>query len=465
MSRQFTRRDFLRTTLAAGTLSVMDFRVAFAQDATGTQTAVEPPKPRPSGDSFWYRCNFHNHSQWSDGKDLIDCTCRAYKQKGYHFFCPSDHNIFQADKLRFDGFCFNHTPAPEFLPEFQGETSLWKRVSPNNGWPLLTEEHLAFAEQQYGVKVRSKVVNGVKYVRMTPFAEVQQQVSEPGQFLMVPGFEQTGRDSTGCEIHMNFVNVESTFDYIVTDSGEETIRQTLKKGRELYDGTGKPYIFTTNHPLWRYYDWGPSALMNNPEVRYLELNNNEISGPPALPGAWTPESFVDIINAYRITHDQQLVYVTGTDDSHGIRSNAAFAHWQVVRAPELTVEAIFAAMERGDYYTSSGADFEDIQFDGKTLTVKAVAEPGARYQIEFFGTKKGYDDSVRYAEVQEPPRKVELYSDQIGQKLLSVDGTKASYTLQSDDLYVRARLMRIDPPAKVRFGWEPTPAAWTQVYR
>ena len=62
-----------------------------------------------------------------------------------------------------------------------------------------------------------------------------------------------------------------------------------------------------------------------------------------------------------------------------------------------------------------------------------------------------------------PERKVEMYSDEIGVVLESVDGVEASYTLKSDDLYVRAKIYRANDDPNLR--WKTKPAAWTQPYR
>jgi histidinol phosphatase-like PHP family hydrolase len=51
------------------------------------------------------------HTQWSDGHPLPQWAVDWYKSHGYHFICPSDHNIFQSNDLRFDGFGFRtHRP-------------------------------------------------------------------------------------------------------------------------------------------------------------------------------------------------------------------------------------------------------------------------------------------------------------------------------------------------------------------
>jgi hypothetical protein len=116
-------------------------------------------------------------------------------------------------------------------------------------------------------------------------------------------------------------------------------------------------------------------------------------------------------------------------------------------------------------YVSNGLDFADIQFDGKTLSVKIDVKEEGKYKIEFVGTKKDYNPEPKLVEIAEsktsPKRKVERFSDEIGVVLDAVEGTEGSYTLKADDLYVRAKIVKIPPQSDV---WNARPAAWTQPY-
>ena len=107
---------------------------------------------------------------------------------------------------------------------------------------------------------------------MTPYSELEKQFVEPGKFLMIPGFEQTGGCPNGQQVHVNFINVREVFPYISAETPKEILEQTFVKGREMYDG--QDYLFTANHPLWRYYDYSPNDLIALPQIRLFELNNN-----------------------------------------------------------------------------------------------------------------------------------------------------------------------------------------------
>ncbi|MEZ6077806.1 MAG: hypothetical protein R3C56_19680 [Pirellulaceae bacterium] len=52
---------------------------------------------------------------------------------------------------------------------------------------------------------------------------------------------------------------------------------------------------------------------------------------------------------------------------------------------------------------------------------------------------------------------------QSGVVLDAVEGTEGSYTLKPEDLYVRAKIVKVGQ--EVQADWESRPAAWTQPYR
>jgi hypothetical protein len=312
--------------------------------------------------------------------------------------------------------------------------------------------------------VRTITVDGQTYVRMTPYSELEKQFAEPGKFLMIPGYEQTGGCPNEQQVHMNFVNVRGVFPYLAAETPQQILERTFAKGLEAYDG--QDYLFTANHPLWRYYDYSPADLIALPQIRLFELNNNGIAGGiDEHPQGWKPEKFWDVINAYRAAHDQPLLLGMGTDDRHSYGTPPKA--WSVVRATNLGTKDLLEAISAGDFYASNGLDFEEIQFDGRTLSVKIDVREEGPYRILFLGTKKDYDPSSQVVDVEKgprcPARKIDIYSDSIGVVLNTVEDMQGSYTLKSDDLYVRAKIVKVTDGLQP--DWRSQPAAWTQPYR
>ena len=224
MSHNCSRRDFLK---ASGAVAAAVF--AGTRRPLSARDAVAAPKKR------WFKGNLHMHNQWSDGTPLAEWAIDWYKSHGYHFVCPSDHNIFQSEELRFDGFGFNNPPSDR--APFKHETSLWKVLSPAPGWPKLTPSSVDETRAKFGAdSVRTITVGGQTYVRMTPFAELERQFAEPGKFLMIPGYEQTGGSTNDQQVHVNFINVRKVFPYISAATPKEILERTFAQGREAYDG-------------------------------------------------------------------------------------------------------------------------------------------------------------------------------------------------------------------------------------
>jgi hypothetical protein len=452
MWQKISRRDFLKTS---GAVAAAAF--AGARPASWAQDAIATPE------KHWFKGNLHMHNQWSDGQPLPEWAIDWYKSHGYHFICPSDHNIFQAEDLRFNGFGFENPPSD--MAPFKDETSLWKVISPAPGWPKLTQAHVDQAMAKFGKdSVRTITAGGQTYARMKPYSELEKQFAEPGKFLMIPGYEQTGGCSSDQQVHVNFINVREVFPYISAKTPKEILERTFARGQEVYQGQN--YLFTANHPLWRYYDYSPADLIALPRIRLFELNNNDIAdGFDAHPQGWKPEKFWDVVNAHRAAHDQPLLLGLGTDDRHSYIP--APKAWTVVRAAQLCANDLLEAISAGDFYASNGLDFADIRFDGKTLSVKIDLREEGPYRILFLGTKKDYDPSSQTVEVakgpRSPARKIDIYSDTIGITLDTVEGAEGAYTLKPDDLYVRAKIVKA--AADLQPDWQSQPAAWTQPYR
>jgi hypothetical protein len=417
----------------------------------------------------WYKGNFHCHSQWSDGVDLPEVVVSEYKRHGYDFLSLTDHNILHKDDLRFTGFSMNYTPSD--LKPFEGETSFWKRTAPAAGWPNLVQSHIDKAKEMFGEdSVRIKETADGVYVRMKTEEELRQQFAEPGKFLLMPGFEMTSQ-----WMHVNLINVEEDF-FIEGPSIEGVLHDAFDKATELYGANEEPYLFMVNHPLWQYYNIQPSYLFGRPGVRFIELTNNSTQWQ-YYPEAWDPEQLWDIVNAYRAKNEQPSFFATGTDDSHGVfrEDYLAYFGWTRVRAESLDSKSIINGLLQGCSYVSSGCEFADLTFDGKTLAVKLDPQVEGDYRIEFIGTKKDYDETVKYIDVPgeggRPARKLECWSKEIGKVLETVDGLEASYTLKQDDLYVRAKAYRIGAGSLYQGSGSKQPTllaadcAWSQPYR
>ncbi len=468
--KSFSRRDFLKTSAAVGSAPLLAGGVS-SVNAAEVQGTVETASVASSGTARWFKGQLHTHSQWSDGGGMPESVCAVYKENGYDFFCLSDHNGFQSEELKFNGFGFSKAPADKSA--FEGETSTWKCVVDEKGWAKMRKANYQQAIDKFGEgSVRMKVVDGDTYVRLKTFAELEEQFNEPGEFLLIPGWEQTGSSQDGMQVHMNFINVKSWFPYTRKATPAETVYETMIAGEKEYADNEEPYLFILNHPQWPYYDISPEVLVKLDRVLFWELTNNPRSGGPTVEGAWDPEKYWDVVNAYRAANRKPLLWSTGSDDAHSIYPNAVckegpFFGWNMVRAEELTTRAIMESMLRGDFYVSTGVTLKDVQFCKETGTLKVSVDSvsGEGVKIEFIGTKKTFDRKSEIIETEKPKRKIDSYPENIGVVLKTVDGLEGEYTLQQDDLYVRARITVAGSVYEKFNKYELfMPCAWTQPY-
>ena len=137
----------------------------------------------------------------------------------------------------------------------------------------------------------------------------------------------------------------------------------------------------------------------------------------------------------------------------------------MVRSRFLTAESLIHAMEKGDFYASSGVVLNDVEFDSAGSVLKVEVDPvqGETYQVQFIGTLIGYDETVqrRLGKNGKPRRATGKYSSDVGKVLQTTEGTSATYQLTGQELYVRAVVTSSAEPDDPSFEGQKK-QAWTQ---
>ena len=57
----------------------------------------------------------------------------------------------------------------------------------------------------------------------------------------------------------------------------------------------------------------------------------------------------------------------------------------MVRAESLSAASILGALERGDFYASTGVRLQDYAVDDKRMTITIAPDPMAKYRVLFIG--------------------------------------------------------------------------------
>jgi len=397
-------------------------------------------RPDSTTSARWWKGNLHTHSLWSDGDDYPEMIAGWYKDKGYHFLSVSDHNALQVGERWFP--LKSGRGAGAALARYQAR---WGR-----DW------------------VQQRTLKGVEEVRLRPLEEYRARLDTPGRFLMVGGEEITDRYLTA-PLHLNAHNLQ----HPIKAQGGSNVVDALQRNVDAVlaqrAATGQPMFPHINHPN---FGWGITAedLMQIRGEQFFEVYNGHPSvhneGDAGHPGT---ERMWDIALTWRLAFlGLGPMYGLATDDGHNYHTNSVSLSnpgrgWVQVRAQSLKVEQLIAALEAGEFYSSSGVELRDVRREHDRLRVEIDARLGVNYRVEFIGTRRGFNPTHEplVADVGMPLRVTHRYSPDVGAVLAVVDGPTAEYRLKGDELYVRARISSSRPKENPgRIG--EMEMAWTQ---
>jgi hypothetical protein len=229
------------------------------------------------------------------------------------------------------------------------------------------------------------------------------------KFLVIRGEEVT--DSFAARpLHINGLDVARKVD---PQKGTSVVDVLQRNVDAIRAANGVPHI---NHPN---FGWAVTAdelrqVRNNKLFEVFnghpQVNNAGGGGVPGLEAAWDA-----------ILSSGTLLYGIAVDDAHTFKDpgNPLVAGpgrgWVMVRAPRLDARALLDAMERGDFYASTGVTLAEYQATPAAISLKVSTTTFAKYRIQFIG--KG------------------------GRVLREVADSSATYTFAGDEGYVRAKVL------------------------
>jgi hypothetical protein len=229
------------------------------------------------------------------------------------------------------------------------------------------------------------------------------------KFLVIKGEEVTD-EFDNKPLHLNGLNPERT----IAPQHGASVADTLQRNIDaIRAARGVPHI---NHPN---YHWAITAddllKLRNDKLFEIynghpEVNNLGGGGLPGLEEMW------DII----LTNGK-LLYGIAVDDAHhfkrpwNARASRPGRGWVYVRAERLSVQAILSALERGDFYASTGVELADYEASERRISVKVKETGRSRYRIQFIGNN--------------------------GRLLKEATTGAATYDIQGSEGYVRARVL------------------------
>ncbi len=201
----------------------------------------------------------------------------------------------------------------------------------------------------------------------------------PGTFTLIRGEEVTSAFE-GKAIHVNGID---TRDRIGRQQGTSVVEVLQRSVDAIRAQEGVPHI---NHPNFQW-SLTPDQLRSVRNNKLFEIYNghptvNNVGGGgiPGTEAAWD-----------EILSSGILLYGIAVDDAHHFKDlgNPKLAGpgrgWVAVRSAELSPRAILAAMERGDFYASTGVELAGYEATASAMTVTVKKEPSAKYRIQFIG--------------------------------------------------------------------------------
>jgi len=340
----------------------------------------------------------------------------------------------------------------------------WIKVT---GHPTRFEAYQRYRERFGADWVEEKWAGDTLWVRLKPLSEYRRLFEKSGQFLLIQSEEISDRFEDK-PVHVNAHNIVEKIEPQGGGSVREVLQRNIDAVLAQRERTGRPMFPHVNHPNFQWAVTVEDLIPLKGEKFFEVYNGHPLvhnEGDAVRPGM---DRLWDILLAERLTLGEPVMFGLATDDAHNyhafrVGTSNPGRGWIMVRAPELTTEAIISAMERGDFYATTGVVLRDIRREGDRIAVEIQAEPGVEYTTQFIGTRRGYD---RRSELQVDPegRPVSRkYSNEIGVVLAVVRGPIAAYRMRGDELYVRAKVISSKPKVNGYREGE-VEVAWTQPF-
>ncbi len=248
---------------------------------------------------------------------------------------------------------------------------------------------------------------------LTPVDGLNKALAAPGKFLVVGGEEVSDRfrdkSGRGFSIHLNAVNLGR----VIPPAGGGSVTEVLQNNVDAINATGA--VAHINHPNFgwslTFEDLLAVKNYNLYEIYngHPAVNNAGGGGVPGTEAMWDS-----------LLTRGKLVFGIASDDAHSFKkfspdlSNPGRG-WVVVRANALDSDAIARALDRGDFYSSTGVELEDLIITDKRITVKIEPDRSStRFTTFFIGTG--------------------------GTVLKATGDNPAVYDITGKELYVRARI-------------------------
>jgi hypothetical protein len=244
---------------------------------------------------------------------------------------------------------------------------------------------------------------------LTPTTGLNAVHGAPDKFIVIPGEEVT-MSVTAKPVHVNGVAIAS---FVAPPNGDSVVDAIQRSVDGIRRMGGVPHV---NHPNFGWAvtveDLARVERLNLFEIYngHPQVNNAGGGGVPGLEEMWD-----------RLLTGGRLLYGVAVDDAHHFKrpgdptASGPGRGWIYVRAEALEPRLISEALDRGDFYASTGVELAEYAADGKRIVLKVRPTTWSKYRVQFIGGS--------------------------GRLLADVADASASYVFKGDEGYVRARIV------------------------
>ena len=257
----------------------------------------------------FYKANMHTHTNISDGALTPEQVKEKYKEKGYSIVAFTDHEIMLPH---------NDLRDESFLPITAYEIQLMDRSVPG------------FCNKRYHMNVYS------------PDAD---------RYL----------SKTYCKRDAWWGNIVKYFTEEMAEAGVTERSHTKDYAQKIIDMANEEGMLVSyNHPVWSSQNYTDYSGLKG--IWGVEWYNNECV---QLGYYDTTAPITDLLS------EGERVFPLATDDSHKTRSIGG--GWIMVKARKLDYDTVFAALKRGDFYSSTGPEIKSLYLEGDKVVIKTSA--------------------------------------------------------------------------------------------
>ena len=229
------------------------------------------------------------------------------------------------------------------------------------------------------------------------------------KFIVIPGEEVTSQGGDK-PIHVNGLALREQVAPPPPGTALEMLQRSVD---DIRAAEGVPHV---NHPN---FGWaiGVDDLRQLERTRLFEIFNGHPrvnglggGGVPGLEEMWD-----------RVLSSGKLMYGLAVDDAHYFKRPGDTTvpgpgrGWVYVRAPRLSSSAIVEALERGDFYASTGVELSDYRATDREVSISVRTTTWSKYRVQFIGRD--------------------------GRLLAEETNVPARYQVRGDEGYVRAKVI------------------------